>query len=100
MPTKKHKAPWSGADLRTMRACAKAGWSARGCARTLGRTRGAVAFKAMTEGVRFHAIKQPPGVQRRRKQREKLARLRVRRARLAARMNRRAQPVVFASRSA
>lgn len=64
MPPKKHNAPWTPADLKKMRALAKAKLSARLAAKELGRSRGAVAYKAMVEGVRFRAIKQPPGVQK------------------------------------
>lgn len=59
----KHNDPWTPADLKKMRACAKAKMSARLAARELGRTTGSVKYKAMTEGVRFRFINQPKGVQ-------------------------------------
>lgn len=64
--------PWSPADVRRMRSLAKRGYSARESAEQLGRSTGATKFKAMTEGIRFSAINQPQGVQR------KLAKKRVR----------------------
>jgi len=56
---------WLPKDLQVMRSCARRGLSAREAAMCLGRTRGAVAFKAMRERVHFQAIKQPRGVQKR-----------------------------------
>jgi hypothetical protein len=56
--------PWTPADLKKMRALAKAKLSARLAAKELGRSRGAVAYKAMVEGIRFRAINQPRGVQK------------------------------------
>jgi hypothetical protein len=61
--TAKHNAPWAPTDLRKMRALAKSGVSARLAAKELGRTPGAVKYKAMVEGVRFRFIAQPAGVQ-------------------------------------
>lgn len=58
--------PYTAADLRLMRQLAKQKKSAREAAKVLGRTRGAVAYKAMVEGIHFRAIAQPAGVQRRR----------------------------------
>lgn len=55
---------WTTKDIKVMRQCAKAKVSARICANRLGRTRGAVAFKAMTLGIRFRSIEQPKGVQK------------------------------------
>lgn len=55
---------YSAAEIRTIRRCARSKMSARVCAAKLGRTRGAVAFKAMVLGVSFRAINQPRGVQR------------------------------------
>jgi len=63
--TRKHNAPWTSADLKKMRALAKAKKSARLSAIELGRTPGAVKYKAMVEGIRFRFIDQPPGVQNR-----------------------------------
>lgn len=57
---------WTPADVRRMKKSAKAGESARIAADRLRRTRGAVAYKAMVEGVHFRSIKQPPGVQKKR----------------------------------
>jgi hypothetical protein len=65
MAVYKYRRPWTAADLKKLRAKAKQRASARQAARALGRTVGATKFKAMTEGVRFHAIEQPRGVQRR-----------------------------------
>lgn len=58
--------PWTPKDLKLMRLCARQKLSAKAAAALLGRTRGAVAYKAMVEGVSFRAIAQPAGVQRRR----------------------------------
>lgn len=80
MTPKKHNAPWLAPDLKRLRALARARMSARLAAKKLGRTTGSVKYKAMVEGVRFHAIKQPRGVQRRPALRRKLARLRKARA--------------------
>jgi hypothetical protein len=80
MKPKKHNAPWQAAELKRLRRLARARMSARLAAAELGRTPGAVKFKAMVEGVRFHAIEQPRGVQRRPALRRKLARLRKARA--------------------
>ena len=66
MPSKKKLGlPWTPADVKKMRQLAKAKLSARLAAKELGRSTGAVKFKAMTEGVRFRAINQPRGVQKR-----------------------------------
>jgi hypothetical protein len=62
---RKHNAPWTPADLRKLRALARAKLSARLAARQLGRTTGSVKYKAMTEGVRFRFVLQPKGVQKR-----------------------------------
>ncbi len=61
--TRKHNAPWTSADLKKLRALAKARKSARLAAIELGRTAGAVKYKAMVEGIRFRFIEQPAGVQ-------------------------------------
>jgi hypothetical protein len=74
--SRKHNSPWSAADLKKLRALAKAKLSARLAAKELGRTTGAVKFKAMTLGIRFRAINQPKGVQ------QKLGRLRMRTGRM------------------
>jgi hypothetical protein len=60
---RKHNAPWTSADLKKMRALAKARKSARLSAIELGRSPGAVKYKAMVEGIRFRFIDQPAGVQ-------------------------------------
>jgi hypothetical protein len=72
--------PWTPADLKKMRALAEQGLSSRLAAVKLRRTRGAVAFKAMNEGIRFRSIAQPAGVQRKPAQRRKLSRIRKARA--------------------
>lgn len=68
---------WTPGDLRTLRECAKKKLTARVCAQRIGRTRGAVAYKAMVVGVRFRAINQPKGAQvkavRTRRRRERQA---------------------------
>ena len=63
----KHKpgSEWTPAQLRRMREIARSGKSARYAARVLGSSRGAVAFKAMNEGIRFQSVRQPRGVQKR-----------------------------------
>lgn len=61
--TRMHNAPWTSADLKKMRALAKAKQSARLAAKELGRSPGAVKYKAMVEGIRFRFIDQPQGVQ-------------------------------------
>jgi hypothetical protein len=63
--TRKHNAPWTSADLKKMRALAQARMSARLAAMELGRSPGAVKYKAMVEGIRFRFIDQPAGVQTR-----------------------------------
>lgn len=63
--TRKHNARWTSADLKKMRALAKAKKSARLAAIELGRSPSAVKYKAMVEGVRFRFIDQPAGVQTR-----------------------------------
>ena len=60
---RKHNAPWTPADLKKMRVLAKAKLSARLAAKELGRSTGAVKYKAMVEGIRFRFIDQPAGVQ-------------------------------------
>lgn len=77
---KRHNRPWTPHDLKRMRAKARAGMSARLAARELGRSTGSVKYKAMVEGVSFHAINQPKGVQRRPAVRRKLAKARRARA--------------------
>jgi hypothetical protein len=61
----RHNAPWTQSELKQMRALAKKGMPARIASRILGRTIGAIKYKAMTERIRFHAIEQPVGVQKR-----------------------------------
>jgi hypothetical protein len=62
--SRKHNAPWTPADLKKMRALAKSKMSARLAAKELGRSTGAVKYKAMVEGIRFRFIDQPAGVQK------------------------------------
>lgn len=71
--TRKHNAPWTPADLKKMRALAKAKKSARLSAIELGRSPGAVKYKAMVEGIRFRFIDQPAGVQTRLARRKRRA---------------------------
>lgn len=60
-----HNAAWTPTELKKLRALARARMSARLAAAELGRTTGAVKYKAMTEGIRFRFIEQPQGVQKR-----------------------------------
>jgi hypothetical protein len=62
---KKHGLPWRAAEMRTLRAVAKARLPAIEAARRTGRSHGAVRFKAMVEGVHFCAVRQPRGLQKR-----------------------------------
>lgn len=55
--------PWLDSEIKRTRAMARRGMSSRQVAARLGRSTGAVKFKAMVEGVRFHAIEQPKGAQ-------------------------------------
>lgn len=66
MKSRLHK-PWTESDEARMRAIAKKGESARVAATKLGRTRGSVAFKAMKLGISFSSVRQPAGVQKRRR---------------------------------
>lgn len=61
----RHNQEWTRTDVALMRALARERCSARQAAKRLGRSTGAVKYKAMVEGVRFHFINQPEGVQRR-----------------------------------
>jgi hypothetical protein len=78
--SRKHNKSWTPADLKKMREFARKRLSARLAAKALGRSTGAVKFKAMTEGIRFRFIEQPQGVQRRPAVRRKLRRLALARA--------------------
>ena len=62
--TSRLRSEWTENDVKTLKACARAKIPARIAARKLRRSRGAVAFKAMTLGIHFRAIRQPPGAQR------------------------------------
>jgi hypothetical protein len=57
---KRHNSEWSDADVKKMRALAKSRTSARIAAGKLGRSPGAVRFKAMKEGVSFRSINRKP----------------------------------------
>ncbi len=74
MPTvsRKHNREWTPADLKKMRVLARQRLSARLAAKELGRTPGAVKYKAMVERIAFRAINQKPGTQQRPSQRRKL----------------------------
>ena len=70
MPTHKktnrrHMVPWTAFELTRLRKYASDGLTSRAAADKLGRSRGAVAYKAMVERIEFHGINQPSGVQRR-----------------------------------
>lgn len=71
-----HNREWTPADEKKLRKLARQKLPARLAAPHLGRSVGAVKFKAMVLGVRFRAINQPPGVQlaRARRERRKAAR--------------------------
>lgn len=56
MAKKRQRAAWSRADVKNLRALAKARLSGSQVAKKLRRTRGAVAQKAMKLGVRFRSI--------------------------------------------
>ena len=49
--------PWTADDVKQLRALAKARKSATEAAKVLGRTRGAVAIKALEFGVRFRSLR-------------------------------------------
>lgn len=51
-----HMRDWSSTDVRRMRQCARRRISARVAAQKLGRSPGAVRYKAMVEGVSFRSI--------------------------------------------
>jgi hypothetical protein len=76
MPATKLNTPWTPRDLKRTRSLAAQGYSAREAAAELGRSTGAVKYKAMVEGIRFKAINQPVGPQKR------LARLRMKTGRM------------------
>ena len=52
----KHMRDWSSRDMKTLRKCAKNRMPARVAAAVLGRSPGAVRYKAMMEGVSFRSI--------------------------------------------
>lgn len=52
----RHMREWSEADMKKLRSFAKARISARVAASKLGRSPGAVRYKAMMEGVSFRSI--------------------------------------------
>lgn len=56
MKSKKHMKPYSEADIRRMRELARKRVSARMAAQKLGRSPGAVRYKAMMEGISFRSI--------------------------------------------
>lgn len=62
---RRHNADWSEHEVARMRKLASTGLSGREVAAKLGRTHGAVKYKAMVLGVPFNAIAQPKGVQKR-----------------------------------
>jgi hypothetical protein len=53
---KNHMRDWTAQDVRRMRQCARKRISARVAAQKLGRSPGAVRYKAMMERVRFRSI--------------------------------------------
>lgn len=63
MTKRKHNSPWTDADLTRLRGYASEEMSAKQAAQRMGRTTGAVKYKAMMEGIRFQFIKQPRGSQ-------------------------------------
>jgi hypothetical protein len=56
MKSKKHMKPYSEAEIRRMRELARKRVSARVAAQKLGRSPGAVRYKAMMEGISFRSI--------------------------------------------
>jgi hypothetical protein len=54
---KNHGSDWSAADVKKLRASAKAKQSARQTSAELGRTLGSVSQKALRLGIRFRSIK-------------------------------------------
>jgi hypothetical protein len=74
MSKKNHNSPWTANDLSKLRKLAAAKLSARAAAEKIGRSTGAVKYKAMVEGIRFSAIEQPRGVQKRLAKRAKAKR--------------------------
>lgn len=66
MPKKNHAPrPWTPIDVKRLRKFARQRFSQRETADILGRSRGALAFKAMRLGIRFRAVEQPVGTQKR-----------------------------------
>ena len=65
MTKRKHNTEWSAAEVSRVRNMAILGKSSREVAKAIGRTPGAVKYKAMVCGISFHKITQPKGVQRR-----------------------------------
>lgn len=63
MTKRKHNTEWSELEVARLRKYANAKMSARQAARRMGRTPGAVKYKAMTSGIRFCNINQPRGSQ-------------------------------------
>lgn len=57
---KKTGLPYSEAELKKMRRCARERVSARVTAEKLGRSPGAVRYKAMVEGISFRSINRRP----------------------------------------
>lgn len=62
-PKPRDNKPWSPHDMKRLRALARERASSRQAAARLGRSQGGVKYKAMVEGIRFHAIEQPRGAQ-------------------------------------
>lgn len=62
---RRHNVEWSAHDVAHMRKLAAAGTSGREASAKLGRSHGAVKYKAMVLGVAFNNIAQPKGVQKR-----------------------------------
>jgi hypothetical protein len=56
MKSKKHMKPYSEAEIRRMRELARKRVSARVAAQKLGRSPGALRYKAMMEGISFRSI--------------------------------------------
>lgn len=81
---RKHNRPWTEFDLARLRKHASDGLSARQTGIKMARSTGAVKYKAMVEGIEFHFINQPHGVQK------KLARKRIRTGDMTVTLRRRA----------
>lgn len=56
MKARRHMREYTPAEMRRIRACARKRMSARVTAKLVGRSAGALRFKAMNEGISFRSI--------------------------------------------